>query len=463
MPQTPGLTRWIPIALLLALVSACAPKVALLPAPGAAHYPEFMKPAVPVADAASISGRQVERAWLFLQAGDLRGADRELAVALKASPAFYPAQSTSAYLALARSDARAAVNGFTQVVAAHPDYVPALVGQGLALQADNRNTEAIAAFRAAVKADPSLLDLARRIDVLTLRGQQEQLAAARDAARSGRRDEAIGAYRKAIAASPESAFLYRELANVERDAGKIPAAVEDLKQATSLDPTDAGSLAVLGALLDEQGDAEGALKAYDGALALENNPDVASRRDAIRVRLELARLPEQYRAIDSSPQITRADLAALIGVRLDHLLAKAAPRDVGILTDIRGHWAEQWITEVTRAGILEPFPNHTFQPRTLVRRVDLAQAVSRLLNVAAAANPSQSALWTGARGRFTDISAGHIAYPAVSAAVAAGAMDRTPDGAFQPGLVVTGEDAIAALDRVRVLAGLPATLASDRR
>ena len=49
------------------------------------------------------------------------------------------------------------------------------------------------------------------------------------------------------------------------------------------------------------------------------------------------------------------------------------------MTDTRGYWAEPWITQVARAGVIEPFPNHTFQPRTLLRRADLATAVSRLV------------------------------------------------------------------------------------
>ena len=50
-----------------------------------------------------------------------------------------------------------------------------------------------------------------------------------------------------------------------------------------------------------------------------------------------------------------------------------------VLTDIRGNWAAPWIQAVTRAGVIEAFPNHTFQPNATVRRGDLAQAVSRVL------------------------------------------------------------------------------------
>ena len=44
------------------------------------------------------------------------------------------------------------------------------------------------------------------------------------------------------------------------------------------------------------------------------------------------------------------------------------------MTDARNHWAATWIMTVVRAGIIDPFDNHTFQPRALVRRTDLALA-----------------------------------------------------------------------------------------
>ena len=50
-----------------------------------------------------------------------------------------------------------------------------------------------------------------------------------------------------------------------------------------------------------------------------------------------------------------------------------------VITDIRTNWAATWIVTVTRAGVMDPLANHTFQPRAVVRRVDLAQVVSRLL------------------------------------------------------------------------------------
>src|SRR5262249_60555506 len=163
---------------------------------------------------------------------------------------------------------------------------------------------------------------------------------------------------------------------------------------------------------------------------------VEAKRNALTTRAEAARLPADYRAIEATPQITRGDLAALIGVRLAPLLQADRPRDVGVMTDIRGHWAESWILAVARAGVLDPFANHTFQPRTVVRRVDFAQAMTRLLANVAVVAPAQARAWANARGRFTDIAAGHLAYPAASTAGAAGLMSAAAGGCCQPGVGV---------------------------
>jgi hypothetical protein len=61
------------------------------------------------------------------------------------------------------------------------------------------------------------------------------------------------------------------------------------------------------------------------------------------------------------------------------------------MTDDRGHWAQRWILDITRAGIMDVFPNHTFQPAGIVRRedprTDLA-VISRLPALATCAQPS---------------------------------------------------------------------------
>jgi tetratricopeptide (TPR) repeat protein len=443
--------------LLVALVfaSACAPKTVPPPVVTAPKFPDYIRPAVPPAFENSPAAASASRGWALLQAGDFKPAEREFAAALKAAPAFYPAETSLGWVELARKDAKAALPHFDRALELNPQHGDASAhsGRGQALLALNRETDAIAAFEAAVAADPSLTDLARRVEVLKFRSVEQGLARARAAAAAGRLDEATQAYTAAIASSPDSPFLYRELAAVERQKGDGDAALEHFRKAIALEPGDARSVAQVAEILESRGDFEGAAKAYADALAIEPNADVEARLEAVRARTALARLPAEYRAIDQALQVTRADLAALIGVRLGPLLQTVRRGDAALITDVRNNWAATWIVAVARAGVMEPFANHAFQPRTVVRRVELAQAVARLLPAVAARNPAAVKGWESARLTFSDLSPGHLAYPAVSAAVAAGILTVGPGNSFQPARPVTGAEAVEAITKVQELAG----------
>jgi tetratricopeptide (TPR) repeat protein len=291
---------------------------------------------------------------------------------------------------------------------------------------------------------------------------EQRLADARAAAGAGRADEAIRAYVAAIASSPASAFLYRELAAVERQKGDLTAALAHFTTARDLDPNDAVALTGIADVLEAQGNFDEAATVYTAALAIEPSAAIQAKLDAVRRRAELARLPAEYRAIDATTEITRAELAALIGVRVGPLLESNRSGDAEPLTDVRGEWAESWILAVARAGVMEPFANHAFQPGTVVRRIDLAQAVERLLALVAPLKPAAAKAWESKRWPFPDLAPSHLAYPAASVAVASGVLTTGPGGTFEPSRIVSGGEAVAAIQRLEGLAGPAGTSKAQR-
>jgi tetratricopeptide (TPR) repeat protein len=448
---------------LLTAVTGCGPKVIPAPTVDVPKYPDFLPPTVPASLSGGVAALNQDRGWHFLQAGDLRNAEREFSAALHSSPEFYPAEISLGYLELARKDPRAALERFERAIPLAPDDASPQVGRGQALLELNREADAVGAFEAAIAIDPGLADVKRRVDVLRFRGVEQDIARARQATRSGRLDDAVADYTRAIASSPDSAFLYRELGAVERQKGDQARALEHFRRAVTLDPTDAKSFVQIGEILEARGEFDAAEKSYADALAVEPGEAVQEKIDAVRTRAELARMPEQYRAIEHAAQITRGDLAALIAVRLAPLLqaGRSDSRiDASLVTDVRENWAASWILTVARAGVMEPLPNHTFQPRAIVRRVDFAQVANRLLARIAALDPARGRAWETPRVKFTDLAPGHLAYPAAAACVAAGVIKLESDGSFEPSRPVTGDEAIAAIARIAKLAG---PLAADNQ
>lgn len=446
----------------LIVMSACMPKPVPLPTVSFPRFPDFIAPVVPAEFANTTAAESEMRGWTFLQAGDLKSAGREFETALKTTPAFYTAEIGLGYVELASRDHKAALTHFDRALERQAADPSALVGRGEANLGLHREADALADFEAASAADSTLTEIARRVDVLKFRLAQQRLADARAAAGAGRADDAIRAYTAAIAGSPGSAFLYRELAAVERQKGDVTAALAHFRTALDLDPADAASLSGIGDVLEARGDFDGAAQAYTDALAIEQSPAVQAKLDAVRARAELAKLPAEYREIDGSPQITRGELAALIGVRLSPLLQPDRRVDAEPITDVRGDWAASWILTVARAGVMEPFANHAFQPRTEVRRTDLAQAVERLLARIAPLKPAAARAWESTRWPFPDLAPSHLAYPAASTAVASGVLTTGPDGSFQPARIVSGAEAMEVIRRLEALAGLPGSGKAQR-
>jgi tetratricopeptide (TPR) repeat protein len=438
------------VALSLVLIAGCARTVAP-PVVTAPRYPDYIFPTLSQPDprqADLLEGH--DAAWRWFQTGDLARAEAGFLAVLKRSPQFYPSETALGYVNLARKDFEPAVERFDRVLESSTGYVPALVGRGEALLALSRESEALAAFESAVKVDPQLQAIARRVEVLRARAQQENVAAARRAAQANRLDEAAQLYEKAIAASPDSAFLVRDLAEVEAKQGKTDQALARYRRVIEMDPTDAISRIRIGEMLDARGDLEGARKMYVEANSLEPTPELRRRMAAIDARLAYLKLPAEYRAIPEHSSITRGELASLIGIRLNALLERA-PDQAVVITDARNHWALEWIMATARAGVIEPYDNHTFQPRNIVTRSDLAQAVARMLKIIAAGRPQLLKDWQSRVQKMGDVGVSNLHYADASLSVAAGIIPLLDGGAFELSRSVSGAEAIDAINRIERL------------
>jgi tetratricopeptide (TPR) repeat protein len=435
---------------LLAFTAGCARTVAP-PVVTTPQYPDYVIPTLSPPDPKQADVvRQHEAAWKWFQAGDVARAQRDFQAVLKKSPQFYPSEVALGYVELVRKNHAPALEHFDRVLVSRPDYVPAIVGRGEALLGASRESEALVAFETAVKLDPTLLEIGRRVEVLRAREAQENVAAARRAAQANRLDEAAALYEKAIAASPESAFLLRDLADVEAKQGKTDQALARYRRAIELDASDAVSHIRIAEILDARGDIEGAARMYTAAHDLEPSTELRRRIAALDARLAYLRLPAEYRAIPEEASITRGHLASLIGIRLQSLLGSAPIQPV-VITDARNHWAATWIMATAQAGIMEPYENHTFQPRNPITRSDLAHAISRMLKIIAAGRPSLLKDWQSRQQKMADVGVSNLHYADASLSVAAGILPLTETGLFQLSRPVSGAEAIDAVARIERL------------
>jgi tetratricopeptide (TPR) repeat protein len=437
------------LALLLVL-SGCASRRPAPPVPVAPRYPTLVQPAVPPDLVVPPLVRQrYDEGWRRLQTGDLRTATRDLEELLNISPAFYPADTALGQIALLERNPGQALDRFTAAVQKNSRYLPALEGRVEAALAAGDDVMSAQALEQLLAADPTREEARTRLGLVRLRIVQGQMAAASRARAAGHLDEAQAMMERALQVSPGSPVLLRELSGIELSRGALPAAEAHARRAVELDSADPESLAALGAVLDAAGQTAEAERAYSRAVNLDPRPAWRERRDALRARARLEALPAEYRAMPSATAVTRAQVAAAIGIDLESLVARAPKKSAVVVTDVRTSWAASWILPLTQAGIMEAFPNHTFQPNAPVRRSDLAQIAAELLMLAA--RPEDVARWRAARPRLEDVPAGHLAYRAVGLVVAAGVLPLDATGRFWPARQASGADVTAVIARVRQL------------
>ena len=229
---------------------------------------------------------------------------------------------------------------------------------------------------------------------------------------------------------PTAAFLHRDLAVVRQRQGNIDAAMNRIQ---ARGPARSGRHGVVdsdrGAARARQ-DFAGAEAAYRQAAAIEPSAEL----DGASWRRLAERARDASSRPSSGPLPRRRRSRAAIWRRSSAFGWKTfcgvgACREV-VVTDITGHWAASWIAAVARAGVIEPFANHTFQPGSPVTRADLASAVSRIRDARGGQSTGPAAL-PHCTTRYRRHVRRHLSYPAASVAVASGVMPLAAGSRFE--------------------------------
>ncbi len=375
-------------------------------------------------------------------AGRSREAEGIYRKVLASHPGLIEGEAGLAYARLREGQFRESAAGFLSVLARRPDDFPALIGAASAALRLGDPEGALRLYHEAQVVRPEDAIVRRRLPEVKLQVTERRVTAARGAVAAGNGDKAVDEYRAALEAAPELSALRLELAELLVTRGDSAGAVAVLGQ----DPVgDRQVLLRLGELLSEQRNYAGALEAYRRILGRDPKDSEAQRR-ALETRgaLDLSTMPEEFQRIPAAPRITRADLAALVSVRVTALV-RARSTEPEVAVDIAGSWARDHILKALSFDILPVYPNHTFQPGATVRRGDLARAVARVLDLLrwpAAPAPS-----------IGDMTRNNVLYESAGRAVSAGLMDLTAAGAFEPWRPVSGREALDVIEALARLVG----------
>jgi tetratricopeptide (TPR) repeat protein len=394
-------------------------------------------------EATAVQRTELEKAYADLKLGKTSAAEQRFRKLRQQAPKLTAALTGLAYVYARTGRYADAERMFGEVLAARPGDLDALLGLGDAAARQGDLARAVQNYRMASQMHAADATARKRLADAKLLFTEKGLAAARAANTAGDQAGAEKEYRRTIEIVPELGGLRLELAELLVKSGATEGAVALLEADPVADPQ---VQARLGELRLQLGRYEAAVEAYQKAIESDPaNTDLHVRYAQAKQALDFSRMPEEYQRIFTAPFITRADLAALINVKVT-ALARVSQSDPKVAVDISGSWAKDHILKTLALDIIDVYPNHTFQPAAMIRRGDLARAVARVLDLLSIPKPQPAA-------RITDMTPSHLYYAAAMRVVGAGLMDLSPEGAFEPGQRVSGQEAAVVVEALSRLLG----------
>ena len=432
MKTTPRSAAALGPALLFALfLPACVQRVATPQIDDS----DYVFPEIKRGEMTSRDEKTLHRAWDDILAGQTARAEQSVSKLAASRPDLAAARTILGFAALRANRLKDSDGIFSSVLKVEQNDVAALVGLASVKRKQGLLDQALPLYVKAERLRPKDAALTRRTSEVKLAVAEAAIAQAGALSAEGKKAEAIVMLQRAIEVAPELSPVRLELADLLVESGRRTEALSVLGAAQEADRNIAIRIA---SIRFEDGDLDGAEMALRRGLKdVAEDTEGAALLARIKDRRASLALPEPLRAIGDAPRITRAELAALVVEKVETLKKRPAAKGE-VASDLSRTWARPQVLRALELGLMDVYPNHTFQPSGVVRRGELAVVAARVLDLVG---------WGRANGAAPkDMSPSHLQYSSVVRVVGAGVMQNAPSGAFEPWRIVTGAEAKAVVD-----------------
>lgn len=432
--------------ILIVLASLCMSCVPYRP-PSPTLYVESLPQSV-ISEMSLEERIQTDAAWANLKRGDGERAKKIFVKLGKESPLYYAGLGYALYLL---EDIQTAEDFFKAALLAFPDLILVHVGLAQIYEETGREDSAFAEYRNIMKVDPEHPWAKPRYENMKIQKTNEALQEARAYLSAGQTDKGKASYLKALFYSPASVEVHLALANLYKEEDNFQSALVHIKAASTSDPENTDTLKLYGETLLAAQDLKKSLEIYEKLV--EKVPDDTQVKDQLKViknRLGIFELPSQYDDIADSEAVTKEDVAAIIGVKFQHILEDPT-RQPHIIVDIATSWASRYILKMTTLGLLDVYPNHEFQPKKTITRAEMAEILVRLIMHLEQKGHRFIQQIPVDRIKISDVTPSNFYYQPILTIISYDIMTLSADRAFNPDAPVSGQEAIRLLEIILIL------------
>lgn len=385
----------------------------------------------------------IEEAWRNLKQGNGIKARKSLMRLDEKSPFYYVGMGY-AYFML--NDIALAEDFFKAAQRYSPKMTIIHLGLGQIYHKTGRDDLAFAEFREIIKSEPDHIWVKAQYENIKSQKTQESLDAGKANLDAGNIESGKEAFLRALYYSPESPEAHLALVDIFLQEDNLENALVHLEAASENDPENIDILEKYGNVLFLANENKRGLEVYEKLLEEQpENQEYQQKIEILKNRLGIFELPSQYNAIMTSDAVSKEDMAALLAVKFKDVLEESTKKPP-IIIDIATSWADEFILQMTSLGLLDIYPNHTFRPKKIITRAEMAEILLRLVNHLRDRGYRFIQQIPPENIQISDVSADNYYYQPIIQIVSYDIMSLSLDMTFNPDLPVSGPDTIKLLD-----------------
>jgi tetratricopeptide (TPR) repeat protein len=389
-----------------------------------------------------------EEAWKNLKQGNASKAEKTITRLGVDSPIYYVGLG---YVYFVLDDLPTAEEGFKAAIRNSPDLTLAHLGLAQLYQKTGQEDRVFSELQEVLKREPSHPWAKQEFATLKTKKTGDFLDQAKAFQAEGNIEKSKEAYLKALHYSPECTEAHMALAKIYKKANDPKSALVHLKAANTNEPSNKKILTEYAEALFAAEQYPKSLDIYENLQDLEpQNKEIQERIESIKNKLGIFELASQYNTIPAAVAISREEIAALLAVKFKGILEDPTAKNP-IVTDIATSWASKYILKITALGILDVYANHTFEPKKIVTRAEMAEILLRLVDFLKKKGYKLIQQFSPERIQISDIAPDNYYYPMIAQIIAYQIMDLSPQKAFSPEQSLSGQEAIKILDIVLAL------------
>jgi len=359
------------------------------------------------------------------------------------NPAYYVGLGYSYFLL---NKYQASEESFKAALEDYPDMVLIHLGLAQLYQKAGQENLAFTEYREVLKRKPDHSWAQQEYDAIQSKKTEEALNEGKNFLAQGDIERSKQSFLKTLYYSPHSPEAHLALAEIYKADNKFQKALVHLEAISSHEAKNPDFLKNYAETLFRAEQYTKSLEVYKQLLELQpENQEIQSRIESLKNKLGIFELPNQYHTIPSKEAISREEIASLLAVKFQEIIdeAKGKPR---IIIDISTSWATKFILKMTSLGILEVYPNHTFQPQKIITRAEMAEILLRFIDFLKKKGCGLIQQFPPERIRISDVSSDNYYHYPITQILSYQIMDLSPGKAFRPDQPVSGQEVVKILD-----------------